>query len=116
MTNKMTYTEIKSLLMQIDDPVLRLEFVMDLGRNLSPIPQPCACTEVSGCVSRVQICKSENVFFGDADSQLVRGIVAIIIAMANEGISDLRSEFNSLNLNLGAGRLNGVEAIIKVIS
>jgi sulfur transfer protein SufE len=116
MPKKMTYTEIKSLLSQISDPVLRLEFVMDLGTQISPIPQTSVCTEVSGCASRVQICKASGKFYGAADSALVRGIVAIILAMANDGISDLRGEFNSLNLNLGAGRLNGVESIIKVIS
>ncbi len=46
----------------------------------------------------------------------MRGIVAILIAMANDKVADLRAEFESLRLNLGAGRLNGVEEIIKVIS
>ena len=119
----MNYPEIKSLLAAMDDPVMRLEFVMDLGTRLAPIPGNAVCTEVSGCASRVRICHlrlatdgSRLTFYGDADSALVRGIVMILTAMANEGISDLRCEFTSLNLNLGAGRLSGVEGIIKVVS
>lgn len=112
----MNYKEIKSLLMQADDPVQKLELVMDLGNTLSPIPGQGACTEVTGCASYVQICKSGNEFYGTADSALVRGIVAIIISMANDDVKDLRQEFNSLNLNLGAARLNGVEGIIKIVT
>jgi len=120
--DKMNYAEIKSLLSQMDDPVDRLEFVMDLGMRLSSIPEGALCTEVRGCASRVQICKlpitdhqSPVTFYADADSVLVRGIVMILITMANDGVKDLRSEFAALKLNLGAGRLNGVEGIIKVI-
>jgi len=108
----MNYLEIKTLLTAIDDPVLKLETVMDLGKQLSPTPQHSACTEISGCASRVQICKSGGLFYGTADSALVRGVVAVILAMANDGIRDLRGEFESLKLNLGAGRLNGVNSMI----
>ncbi|MCL2748803.1 MAG: SufE family protein [Alphaproteobacteria bacterium] len=112
----MKYLEIKNILNKITDPVDRLEFVMDLGMRLSPIPGSALCTEVRGCASRVQICHDNGIFYGDADSALVRGIVMILLAMANDGISDLRSEFGSLKLNLGAGRLNGVEGIIKELT
>jgi len=111
----MNYTEIRSLLTTIDDPVMKLEFVMDLGKQLSPIPQNAACTEISGCASRVQICRDNNGIYGSADSALVRGIVAVILMMANDGVVDLRGEFNSLNLNLGAGRLNGVNSVISFL-
>jgi len=112
----MNYTEIKTLLTKITDPVDRLEFVMDLGMRLAPIPKSALCTEVRGCASRVEICRADGIFYADADSALVRGIVMILIAMANWGISDLRGEFASLNLNLGAGRLNGAEGIIKELT
>jgi sulfur transfer protein SufE len=108
----MDYNEIRSLLSAIDDPITKLEAVMDLGKELPQIPQDAACADIAGCASRVQICNTGGIFYGAADSALVRGIVAIILSMANGGVSDLRSEFESLNLNLGAGRLNGVNAII----
>ncbi|MCL1891762.1 MAG: SufE family protein [Alphaproteobacteria bacterium] len=111
----MNYSEIKKLLMRIEDPALRLEFVMDLGKQLASTPKEALCAEISGCASRVQICRHGDIFYGSADSALVRGIITIILAMANDGVSDLRGEFNSLNLNLGAGRLNGVESVISFL-
>jgi sulfur transfer protein SufE len=111
----MNYTEIKSLLMSMDDPVDRLEMIMDLGRELSPIPDSALCAEISGCASRVQICRDSGVFYGDADSALVRGIIAIILAMQNDNVQDLRGGFDLLNLQLGAGRLNGVNSIISFL-
>ena len=56
-----------------------------------------------------------------ADSALVRGIVAIIVAMVDGKTSDeiknmdLGGEFEGLNLNLGAGRLNGVNSMIRFL-
>ncbi|MGI5845693.1 MAG: SufE family protein [Alphaproteobacteria bacterium] len=112
----MNYQEIKSLLLQIDDPVQKLELVMDFGKLLSPIPDGCAYTEVLGCVSRVQICKVNDNFFGMADSALVRGILFIILSIANDKIKNIKAEFDSLNLKFGASRLNGIESIIKAIN
>jgi sulfur transfer protein SufE len=119
----MSYGEIKSLLAAVDDPVTRLEIVMDFGKRLHPIPRNAACAEISGCASRVRICRepaadgqTRDIFYGEADSSMVRGIIAIILAMANGGVSDLRKEFDLLNLNLGAGRLSGVKEIIAAVS
>ncbi len=109
----MKYTDIKNILTKIDDPVLKLETVMDLGHQIGAMPQSCTCTEISGCASRVQICHHNGVFYASADSALVRGIVAIIIAMANSSVRDMRGEFSVLNLNLGAGRLTSVDSMIK---
>jgi len=112
----MDYKEIKFFLGQIEDPVQRLEFVMDLGKALSPIPKNSACTDVLGCTSRVQICKSGDIFYGMADSTMVSGIVAIILSMVNGKIKNIRSEFDSLNLNFGISRLNGIKGIIEAVS
>ena len=53
----MNYAEIKNALSLIEDPVERLEFVMDLGKNLSKIPDKAKCSEIFGCASFVQICE-----------------------------------------------------------
>ena len=59
------------------------------------------------------------MFFARADSVLVRGIVAILIAMI-QGKSlqeikdfDILSEFATLDINLGAGRLNGLNSMVR---
>ncbi len=108
----MKYEQIKSLLTSIEDPVMKLEFVMDFGKQIGVIPHGAQCTEISGCASRVQICEKGGTFYGLADSALVSGIVAIILAMANDKVADKRGEFVGLNLSLGAGRLSGVNSIL----
>ncbi len=117
----MTYQEMKSLLNSVDNPIEKLEMVMDFGKDLLPVPVNAKCAEIIGCSSFVEICRVENNFFAKADSALVRGIVAIIISMVNgksvQDIKkmDLRKEFNTLNLNLGASRLNGVNSMISFL-
>ena len=110
----MTYEDIKNSLSLIQNPVEKLEMVMDLGKQLLPVPQEADCSEILGCTSFVKICRLNNKFYGFADSAMVRGIVAIILAMVDgkstEEIKnmDMVTEFQSLNLNFGASRLNGV--------
>ena len=115
----MTYAEMKKNLQSVTDPVQKLEFVMELGRGLPTVPDDAVCTEIIGCASFVQICQKENMFFAQADSALVRGIVAILIAMI-QGKSlqeikdfDILSEFATLDINLGAGRLNGLNSMVR---
>lgn len=115
----MDYTEIKKILTSISDPVERLEFVMDMGTRLSPIPDNSPATEISGCASQVKIYNdTDGNFYGFADSALVRGVLAIILSMVHGKTPDqikdmnLSAEFDGLNLGLGAGRMNGVSGIV----
>lgn len=114
----MNFAELKNNLSLIDDPVEKLEFVMDLGKHLTAVPTGAKCTEILGCASFVQICEKDGIFYGVADSVMVRGIVAIILSLI-EGKSieeikkmDLNAEFSDLNLNFGASRLNGIQSMI----
>ena len=117
----MTYDEIKNTLSQLTDPVMRLEFVMDLGRALENAPASAVCTEIAGCTSRVEICRVGNRFYARADSAMVRGLVAILIAMvdgqdpAQIREMDLAGAFSALNLNLGSGRVSGVDSMIRFL-
>ena len=79
----MDYGDIKKLLLGADGDAQRLEIVMDLGKDLAPVPGDAQCTEIVGCASFVQICRRGNNFYGRADSALVRGIVAILLAMVD---------------------------------
>lgn len=117
----MQYQDMKNLLSIIDDPVQKLEMVMDFGAHLECVPDGAVCSEIVGCASFVEICRDGNRFFGRADSALVRGIVAIIVAMV-DGKSpdeikkiDIAGEFATLNLNLGTGRLGGVNSMIRFL-
>lgn len=114
----MTYEQIKQSLSLIQNPIDKLELVMDLGKNLTKVPDSSVCTEIMGCASFVQICRDGNNFYGVADSAMVRGIVAIILSMVDgksiEEIKkiDMLAEFQSLNLNFGAARLNGIQSMV----
>lgn len=114
----MNYLEIKRTLSLIEDPIDKLDMVMELGKNLVSVPDSAVCTEIVGCASFVQICRKDNRFYGVADSAMVRGIVAIMLAMVDgksiEEIKnmDMAGEFSSLNLNFGSGRLNGIQSMI----
>ena len=117
----MTYDEIKSALQMTDDDVLRLEMLMDLGRDMPPPPDDAQCHDISGCASFVQICRRGNNFYGRADAAIVRGIVAIIIAMVDGKSADeiknmdIRGAFDELQLPLGAGRMNGVNSMVSFL-
>ncbi len=117
----MTYIDMKNILAATDDPVMRLECVMDFGAHLAPVPAGAVCSEIDGCASRVEICRAGNNFFAVADSAIVRGIAAILVAMVDGRTPDeiramdLAGEFASLNLNLGAGRLGGVNSMIRFL-
>ena len=114
----MKYIDIKTSLSSIEDPVEKLEMVMDLGKSLESVPDDAKCNEIFGCTSFVQICEKDGHFYGRADSMMVRGIIAIILAMVDDkSIDEIKEidmfgEFSSLNLNFGAGRLNGIQSMI----
>jgi cysteine desulfuration protein SufE len=117
----MNFQEIKNFLNMIENPVEKLEAVMDFGKRLESVPENAVCTEIIGCTSLVQICQLGNRFYGRADSAIVRGIVAIIISMVdgktNDEIKqmDLIKDFQDLNLNLGVSRLNGINSMVRFL-
>lgn len=112
---------MKKILDALENPVDKLEMLMDFGRQLAPVPDGAICTEITGCSSRVEICRYDNKFFGRADSGMVRGIVAILLAMIdNKSPQDIKKmniadEFSSLNLQLGSGRLSGLNSMIRFL-
>ena len=114
----MTYDEMKYVLSLTENPVEKLEMVMDFGKTLTNVPDGAECSEILGCASFVKICRYNGKFYGAADSAMVRGIVAIVLAMV-DGKSEMEikkfdfdAEFKELNLNFGAGRLNGIQSMI----
>ena len=79
----MTFDEIKRVLSLIENPVEKLEMVMDFGKRLEPVLENATCTEIVGCTSFVEICRAGNRFFAHADSAIVRGIAAIVISIVD---------------------------------
>ena len=117
----MTYDEIKNALSMVDGPAEKLEMLMDIGAHAPLVPDAAVCNDIVGCASHAEICRMGNHFYGRADSAIVRGIVRVITAMV-DGKSpseikqmDIAGEFAALGLQLGAGRLNGVNSMISFL-
>ena len=45
---------MKNILLAIDNPIEKLDLVMDLGRNLESVPNGASCHEILGCTSFVE--------------------------------------------------------------
>jgi cysteine desulfuration protein SufE len=113
----------------LDDWEDRYKYVIDLGRDLPPFPDSArtAANKVQGCVSQVWL-QSNSAggpdpvinFIGDSDAHIVRGLVAIVLALfsgrrASE-ISTLDAERAltrlGLDEHLTPQRANGLRSMI----
>lgn len=111
----------------------RYRFVIDMGKQMAPLEEAfqVAATKVEGCSSQVWIvpqvegCGASAVFKfrGDSDAMIVRGLVAVLVAMFN-GLTvaevlkvDAGGELARLQLNdhLSAQRSNGLRAMVERI-
>lgn len=106
----------------------RYKYVIELGKQLAPLSdtERNDQTKVQGCVSQVWlVCDPLDggatlSFRGDSDALIVRGLVAILLAMYSaqtpeEILSvDARSVFEQLGLNehLSPQRSNGLHAMV----
>ncbi len=109
----------------------RYRYVIELGHDLEPLPEESHNdkTKVRGCVSQVWLDKDlrknasgETVlhYRGDSDSHLVRGLIAITLALFSDQTpkrildTDAMATFRSLGLeqHLTPQRSNGVRAMI----
>src|ERR1700674_3216569 len=114
----------------LDDWEDRYRYIIELGRTLSPLPdsERTAANKVRGCASQVWLStrverqegQSRFRFVGDSDALIVRGLVAIVIALfdgktADEILAiDAEAVFGRLALraHLTAQRSNGLRALV----
>lgn len=113
----------------IDDWEERYRYVIDLGRDLPPFPESARtpANKVQGCVSQVWLETSSSdggdpvmQFIGDSDAHIVRGLVAIMLALfsgrrASEIASlDAEAVLKRLGLDehLTPQRANGLRAMV----
>ncbi|WP_128927714.1 SufE family protein [Bradyrhizobium guangxiense] len=117
-----------SLLEDWDD---RYRYVIELGRELTPLPdtERTDANKVQGCASQVWLATTIAhrdgqpflTFIGDSDAHIVRGLVAILIALLSGRPASEISGENPLALfeRLGLGehltpqRSNGFRSMIK---
>jgi cysteine desulfuration protein SufE len=116
----------------IDDWEERIRYLIELGRDLEPLPDEAhnAANKVQGCASQVwletTVGEGENpvlTFRGDSDAHLVRGLVAVTIALysgrrAREILAtDAGETFDRIKLreHLTPQRSNGLRSMVERI-
>ena len=124
------FEEIADTLSFLDDWEDRYRHVIELGRDMDALPEAMKvdATKVEGCASQVWLvpqvegegAAAEIRFRGDSDAMIVRGLIAILLALYN-GLSaravlsvDAGAEMARLGLDqhLSAQRSNGLRAMI----
>lgn len=110
----------------------RYRYIIDLGGELEPFPDALRddAHKVRGCVSQVwlDVATGEGedpvlTFQGDSDAHIVRGLVAIVLALfsgrrASEvAVTNAEDTFRALGLDehLTPQRANGLRAMVKRI-
>ncbi len=120
-----------TLLDQWDD---RYRYVIELGRTLAPLPEAAhsEANKVRGCASQVWLLTHVKpdgaagptlIFDGDSDAHIVRGLIAILLALysgksAREILStDALALFDRIGLreNLTPQRSNGLRSMVERI-
>jgi cysteine desulfuration protein SufE len=116
----------------LDDWEDRYRYVIELGRQLPPLPPADKndSHKVRGCASQVWLTSSVGVadrpsarpmtFAGESDSHIVQGLIAILLALTNGKPAgeltqmDLQAAFAKLGLqdHLTPQRSNGLAAMV----
>ena len=114
----------------LDDWEDRYRYLIELGRQLLPLPDQhrADANKVHGCASQVWLwTRTESGdgrtvlrFAGDSDALIVRGLVAIAIALFDDktaeqiAVLDAEAVFDQLELreHLTAQRSNGLRALV----
>ena len=118
----------------LDDWEDRYRYVLELGHSLEPLSEEAHndVNKVRGCVSQVWLQREPRTnaeggsilhYRGDSDSHLVRGLIAIAIALFSDRAPeqiltvDAAGAFRALGLeqHLTPQRSNGVRAMIERI-
>lgn len=127
------FEEIADTFEFLDDWEDRYRHVIDLGKAMEPLPenQRVPATKVEGCASQVwlvpeidgQGATAKFTFQGDSDAMIVRGLIAVLVALYN-GLAvedvlavDAPGELGRLGLHdhLSAQRSNGLRAMVQRI-
>ena len=125
-----SFMEISENFVFLDDWEDRYRYVIELGKRLPPLPEDARtdANKVKGCASQVWVETGVSVadgppvltFRGDSDAHIVKGLVALILALysgktASEILdTDALAAFASLGLSehLTPQRSNGVRSMV----
>ncbi len=113
----------------LDDWDDRYKYLIDLGRTLAPYPDACRdeAHKVKGCASQVWLHADREqgrvTFQGDSDAHIVKGLVALLIALYSgkspaeiSALDPARAlEPFDLDNHLTPQRSNGLHSMVKRI-
>ncbi len=113
----------------LDDWEDRYRHVIDMGKAMPPLEDALRvpATKVDGCASQVWLVPTIKdgmfTFRGESDAMIVRGLIAVLIALYNNlpvaevAKVDAAAELGRLGLNdhLSAQRSNGLRAMVERI-
>lgn len=125
----MNIDQIRDDFSYLDDWEDRYRYLIELGRQLEPLPDAKRTPEnkVTGCASQVWLWtrsaedREERLrFVGDSDAHIVRGLVAVVIALfdgktpAEIAEIDPEAVFAELDLasHLSSQRSNGLRSMV----
>jgi cysteine desulfuration protein SufE len=126
MPHPAAFNEIAENLSFLDDWEDRYRYIIELGQALPPLEdsERNAANKVHGCVSQVWLVSTREgdrlIFRGESDAAIVRGLVAVLIALysgrpAREiAETDAIAVFDELGLreHLTTQRSNGLVAMV----
>ena len=130
--HRMIFDRIRDDFAYLEDWQDRYRYLIELGRRLEPLPEAerTVDNKVSGCASQVWLWTRPVAddpkylrFVGDSDAYIVRGLIAVSIALFDERsaqeIEDVDAEARLAELDLGehlsSQRSHGLRAIIRRI-
>ena len=110
----------------------RYRYIIDLGRSLDTLPDSAHsdANKVQGCVSQVWLETSVGdgndpviAYRGDSDAHIVRGLVALVLAIYSGQKASVIRETNALDIlktlgldqHLSPQRSNGLKAMVQRI-
>jgi cysteine desulfuration protein SufE len=133
MSDPKAFTDIEENLSFLDDWEDRYRYIIELGQALPPLApeERNAANKVHGCVSQAWLVSKPGrsdgqetlTYRGESDAMIVRGLVAILIALysgrpvAEIAETDAIAQFDRLGLreHLSTQRSNGLVAMVNRI-
>jgi cysteine desulfuration protein SufE len=122
-----TLTDIRADLDFLDDWDDRYRYLIDLGRTLPKLPDEAYCDafKVAGCASQVWLMLEKTPegrlsIRGDSDALIVKGLVALVIALFDGKSADEVRETDAqaffaeigLKAHLSSQRANGLASMV----
>lgn len=93
-------------------------YIIDLGRKLDTYPSEFQTDEyrLSGCMSRVWVCRKDDRFYAVSDGAIVNGLIYIALLIYTEqgNFDNIESIFKALTLDrfISNSRRNGFFSLI----